>query len=170
MHSAACRICAKPLRGRQRLFCGQRCKNQATNSRHQRYVSQQARGASRKAILLAAAGGRCARCGYDGNHAALTFHHRDPASKRFNLDLRSLSNRSWLEVQREAALCELLCANCRAEVDHPVDRVYGQLAAVPSRGDGRPPASGQPQPSRSEAPETLPITHARTLASSQGPS
>jgi hypothetical protein len=38
-----------------------------------------------KGILVAEAGGCCARCGYVGPPAAMHFHHRDPATKAFGL-------------------------------------------------------------------------------------
>ena len=64
-------------------------------------------------------GGRCTRCGYDRNLAALVWHHLEPADKKFSLDLRALSNRSLDEVLREAAKCTVLCANCHAETHFP---------------------------------------------------
>lgn len=49
----------------------------------------------------------------------MEFHHVDPASKHFQLDLRSLSNRRWSSVAEEATKCVLLCANCHAELHNP---------------------------------------------------
>ena len=100
------------------------CKNKDTNQRHQSYACQQARGLRRKCLLIAEAGGRCTRCGYSRNLAALTWHHTDPAKKSFNLDMCALSNRSDGEVRTELAKCVLLCANCHAEEHFP------DLAAV----------------------------------------
>jgi len=54
-------------------------------------------------------GGSCIRCGYGANFAALEFHH-SMGRKRFELDMRSLSNRSWAVILREARKCELCCA------------------------------------------------------------
>jgi hypothetical protein len=116
-----CRQCGKPLSGRQRLFCSRRCKTRDSNIRLQNYAAQQVRGLSRKRALIRLAGGACLRCGYDRHTAALSFHHREPAHKQFGLDLRSLSNRRWKDILREAAKCDLLCANCHAEV-HVLDQ------------------------------------------------
>ena len=58
-------------------------------------------------------------CGYARNIAALTWHHRDPKSKKFELDMRSLSNRSDAAIRIELEKCDLLCANCHAEIHHP---------------------------------------------------
>jgi hypothetical protein len=69
-----------------------------------------------KAILVAEAGGRCVLCGYDRHVAALEFHHRDPATKRFGLGAGGLT-RSLAAARAEAAKCDLLCSNCHAEVE-----------------------------------------------------
>ena len=57
--------------------------------------------------------------GYDRNLAALEFHHRDSRTKQFQLDLRSLSNRSWQVIAAEAAKCVLVCSNCHKEIHNP---------------------------------------------------
>jgi predicted Zn-ribbon and HTH transcriptional regulator len=116
---SCCRVCGAALLGRQRLFFSRRCKNTDTNTRHQNYAAQQARGLRRKLTLLAEAGARCRACGYDRNLAALVWHHRDPRIKSFSLDLRALSNRSEEELRVEAAKCDVLCANCHAETHFP---------------------------------------------------
>ena len=77
------------------------------------------RGWKRKEALLVASGGRCSRCGYARNLAALLWHHLDPADKVFSLDIRSLSNRNEADIRTEMVKCIVLCANCHAEVHHP---------------------------------------------------
>ncbi len=72
-----------------------------------------------KEILVAEAGGRCQLCGYDRCIAALQFHHRDPATKRFGLGSRGLA-RSIESLREEAAKCVLLCSNCHVEVERGV--------------------------------------------------
>jgi hypothetical protein len=116
---SACVTCGAALQGRQRRFCSRPCKNADTNHRHQSYLSQQARGLQRKLALVEEAGGRCTSCGYSRNLAALTWHHVEPGKKHFQLDMRSLSNRSDAAVRMELAKCVLLCANCHAEVHAP---------------------------------------------------
>jgi Homeodomain-like domain len=69
-----------------------------------------------KEILVSEAGGCCVMCGYDRHVAALEFHHRDPASKRFGLGAGGLT-RSLASARAEAAKCDLLCSNCHAEVE-----------------------------------------------------
>ena len=120
---APCVTCGGALSGRQRSFCSLRCKNLDTNNRHQNYQAQQARGLRRKQELVRRCGGTCTRCGYARNLAALTWHHVDPATKLFNLDLRALSNRRAEEIERELGKCVLLCANCHAELHNPMLRL-----------------------------------------------
>ena len=68
-----------------------------------------------KVILLA--GGCCIRCGYDKCIRALSFHHRDPATKRFPLNTRVLQSHSWDEILEEVKKCDLLCLNCHMELE-----------------------------------------------------
>ena len=116
---SACVICTAPLRGRQGKFCGRKCKNRYTNYHHQSYARQQARGRERKLRLIELLGGCCSVCSYRRNHAALEFHHTDPAQKLFQLDIRSLANLQWSEILAEASKCQLLCSNCHAERHNP---------------------------------------------------
>jgi hypothetical protein len=107
------------LKGRQRKFCSRKCKNDFNNRYNQSYKAQQLRGRRRKLQLIELAGGKCVRCGYDSNFAAMGFHHIDPKAKKFSLDLRSLSNRRWEYVLQEAKKCILMCSNCHAEEHNP---------------------------------------------------
>lgn len=72
----------------------------------------------RRKTLIAAAGGKCIRCGYNGCIAALQFHHRDPAEKSFGLSVRNMSYFSSAKLKTEAAKCNLLCGNCHAELEY----------------------------------------------------
>ncbi len=109
-----CKVCNKPLTGRQTHFCSIECKNYY----HQGfYPTQRARGIRRKLQLVEMLGGKCMRCGYDKNLAALTFHHT--GEKNHALDMRSLSNRKIEKVMAEFSTCILLCANCHAEEHNP---------------------------------------------------
>lgn len=69
-----------------------------------------------KRILVQEAGGCCVLCDYDRCIAALTFHHTDPAQKRFGLGARGLAQ-SLEKLREEARKCVLVCANCHAEVE-----------------------------------------------------
>ena len=114
-----CLNCGELLIGMQRKFCCRKCKNDFNNQVYQSYRAQQKRGHERKRKLLMLKGGKCGRCGYNKNSAALEFHHINPQNKLFQLDLRSLSNRKWSEIESEAGKCVLLCSNCHTEHHHP---------------------------------------------------
>ena len=114
-----CVGCAAGLTGRQKRFCSRQCKNAWTNNKHQNYVTQQQRGRERRLLLIQRKGARCERCGYDRNNAALAFHHTDPATKSFPVDLRSCSNTCWQSLLDEAEKCILLCLNCHSEIHNP---------------------------------------------------
>ena len=117
--SMKCTVCSRALRGRQRKFCSRECKNKSGNVAYQSYLAQQKRGRVRKLELIKMFRGSCEKCGYNTNYAALEFHHLDPGEKTFQLDLRSLSNRKWSVIVREARKCILLCSNCHAELHNP---------------------------------------------------
>ena len=57
----------------------------------------------------------CAACGYDRCTANLHFHHVDPATKAFAVNMRY--GRSLDAYRDEAKKCVLLCANCHGEVE-----------------------------------------------------
>jgi transposase len=77
-------------------------------------VSAWRRRAKRR--LVEEAGGKCQICGYDRYMGALQFHHVDPSKKSFLLSMRGCT-RSIAKLRAEAAKCQLLCANCHAEVE-----------------------------------------------------
>jgi 5-methylcytosine-specific restriction endonuclease McrA len=93
------------IKSERRLRCS-KCSVEAVERRRRKV----------KAILVAEAGGECVVCGYSQHHAALQFHHLDPASKSFGLGVRGIT-RSLAKLRTEAAKCVLLCANCHAEVE-----------------------------------------------------
>lgn len=104
--------------GKQTKWCSNQCKNSSINSIYQNYQSQQKRGRERKIEIVNIKGGSCEICGYNKSLAALSFHHLDPSTKKFQLDLRNLSNRKWNNILNELEKCQLLCMNCHAEVHH----------------------------------------------------
>lgn len=74
-------------------------------SRHHRKI---------KKVLVEEHGGHCIQCGYNRCIAALHFHHRDPTSKTFAIR----QAKSLTRARIEAAKCDLLCANCHAEIEN----------------------------------------------------
>jgi hypothetical protein len=89
-----------------------KCRSEAVTRRRRRV----------KQLLVDEAGGVCRACGYGHCVAALQFHHREPADKRFGLSLRGVT-RSLASARAEAEKCVLLCANCHAEVEAGVRRL-----------------------------------------------
>jgi len=69
-----------------------------------------------KRRLVAEAGGRCCRCGYDRFQGALEFHHLDPDNKRFAIGASGVA-RAYAIARAEALTCLLLCSNCHAEAE-----------------------------------------------------
>ncbi|MFH0829223.1 MAG: hypothetical protein V1907_03525 [Candidatus Kerfeldbacteria bacterium] len=68
-----------------------------------------------KATVVEYKGGRCQICGYHRSIAALEFHHRVAATKRFSISGQGLT-RSWQRVKQETDKCFLVCANCHREL------------------------------------------------------
>lgn len=63
--------------------------------------------AGRRLLVLQERGGACVDCGYD-NPLALEFDHRDPMTKTRDV----CACFSLASIRREAALCDVRCANC----------------------------------------------------------
>lgn len=69
-----------------------------------------------KLKLIEYKGGKCKVCGYDKPiPSAYNFHHRDPLKKDF-----TISGKSWSfeRLKQEVEKCDLVCANCHAEIHH----------------------------------------------------
>ena len=97
-----------------------KCRSEAVSKRRRKV----------KEILVQEAGGACQLCGYDECIAALGFHHKDPASKRFGIGMRGVT-RSLAAAREEAAKCVLLCANCHAAVEAGALELPLELRALP---------------------------------------
>ena len=78
---------------------------------------QKARWRDRKTKIVELMGGKCEKCGYDKNYAALDLHHTDPSTKKYLL--REMIKKSWKIITQEIQKCELLCKNCHAEHHYP---------------------------------------------------
>lgn len=66
-----------------------------------------------KQKAVAYLGGKCSHCGYDRCIRALSFHHRDPATKSFGI--AEPHTKKWEVIQAELDKCDLLCLNCHME-------------------------------------------------------
>ena len=80
------------------------------------YKNQKIRGLKRKYEAMILKGGKCEICGYNKNIAALEFHHIDPNTKKFQLDMRHFSNTTLETLKQELDKCILICANCHREL------------------------------------------------------
>jgi len=74
-----------------------------------------------RTMLWRRRGGFCLSCGYDFHHAALVFHHVDPAMKNDNISKLLVMHPAKLENRRkmrdETDKCVVLCQNCHA-IEH----------------------------------------------------
>ena len=100
-----CDWCGGSIVGRKlgARFCSDNCKNTVAVKAWRRRTKLKA---------IAYRGGKCARCGYKKNAAALIFHH--PGSKAFSISARH----NWGYIREELDKCILLCLNCHAEAHH----------------------------------------------------
>lgn len=71
----------------------------------------------RKEKLIEIHGGKCERCGYNKCIAALQFHHINAKNKKFGLGELGLTKK-WATLLKESKKCQLLCANCHAEIHY----------------------------------------------------
>lgn len=73
--------------------------------------------------LIQYKGGKCEKCGYDKCEGALQFHHRNPQEKEFTLSQVNLNNTNFsIDIMyQEVDKCDLLCANCHAEIHYLED-------------------------------------------------
>lgn len=119
-----CVVCGKELTGLQRKFCCNACKQKDNYERkkdlnHNTLFNEDSRGLIRKLQLIENKGGKCEKCGYNKNIAALDFHHINPLEKEFSLDKRTLGNKSMEKILKESDKCKLLCSNCHREEHNP---------------------------------------------------
>lgn len=94
-----CKVCDKPLPSRRRNIC---------NACH---VAKYRQNIKRK--LVEYKGGKCIVCGYNEYIGSLTFHHREPTKKEFQIGGQS---RSFEKLKNEVDKCELVCHNCHGEI------------------------------------------------------
>jgi hypothetical protein len=139
-----CKICKKTLTGRQQSFCSNKCRCNYNNHHvndgegNKTYYVQKEKGYVIKREFIEMKGGGCMICGYKKSLRALTFHHRDPSTKEFVLDVRHLSNRSYSKCLAEMEKCDLLCFNCHMEL-HEKELVVPVVIETTS-GSYKPPA------------------------------
>lgn len=78
------------------------------------------KGRQYKKELIRSFGGLCQRCNNEWPPYVMEFHHRNPHTKLYSLNIGDLGKRLWRDILLEAQKCLLLCSNC-----HKI--IHGQL-------------------------------------------
>ena len=94
--------------------CGKDTTNYPEDEPLCEHCVQRVQRTNRRRELIEMKGGGCEKCGYDENISVLSFHHRNPEIKNFNMSGNNLM-RKWDDVLEEAEKCVLLCRNCHRE-------------------------------------------------------
>jgi hypothetical protein len=106
-----CKVCGDSnpdnFYGRQRSLC-KKDRNTHNGLRLKSYKKQ----------LVEYKGNKCQICGYNKSIAALQFHHRDRTQK----DPNYLKMKNWSFERRKTEIdkCDLICANCHAEIHEQI--------------------------------------------------
>lgn len=111
-----CIICSKKLIGNQTTYCSRSCTMKKSG---RWYQQQKARGVKRKKDFINLLGGKCSKCGYNKNIAALDFHHINPKQKETPLNFGFLLKMKYDKCLQEIKKCIILCANCHREHHYP---------------------------------------------------
>lgn len=91
-------------------------KNGTTTKHCSSCISRIRRQAIYEKIEKYVGGFRCSVCGYNKCKRAISFHHRDPTTKKFTLS-QDYWMYSWERVRQEIDKCVLLCLNCHMEYE-----------------------------------------------------
>lgn len=103
--------------------------------RHRAVVAS--KGIKRKKTLVEIAGGKCKICGYNKCLRALTFHHRNPQNKKFELNVSDMKSKNWELVLLELEKCDLLCVRCHCEIHDKEFAHYIDVKVGTSPGEGQ---------------------------------
>lgn len=106
-------------------------KNSRTKNRQGITGRAQAKKLLVKKKCIAYLGGSCVSCGYNKSPRALTFHHRDRASKFKSIS--QMKDWSWAKIEQELVKCDLMCFNCHMEAE---DEYESEKNNVGERGEG----------------------------------
>lgn len=100
--------------------------NKKTNLTPEEYIKKRKKDQSRNVInwrkdkkikLLEYKGGSCQVCGYEKSIGALSFHHKDPKEKDFNISAKSYA---YERLKKEVDKCVLVCSNCHIEIHEEI--------------------------------------------------
>lgn len=117
-----CSCCDKILPRGKRKHCSSECRKKFrqtidTGKGSHKFRNEKAK--ETKINLIKILGGSCESCGYSKNYAALSFHHKDPKTKKFSIIASARVDRSWEDILQEALKCSLLCHTCHQELHNP---------------------------------------------------
>lgn len=107
------KYCLKCSPYKTRKFCGPKGKLEEITNNKTQYSRDKRR--ELKILGVKYLGGSCIKCGYNKTYSALTFHHRNPKEKEFQI---SGQIRSWKKIKIELDKCDLLCSNCHIELEN----------------------------------------------------
>lgn len=71
----------------------------------------------KKTKLVEYKGGKCQVCGYDNSLNVLSFHHKDPKEKDFQISSKSYS---FERLKKEVDKCIMVCTNCHIEIHEEI--------------------------------------------------
>ena len=115
-----CLICDKPT-DNGKMYCSNNCKSLAHYKKHG-YKNFNDKRYNNKFEAVVYKGSKCSFCGYNKNLSGLSFHHRDPKEKDFNIT--SLNSKGLLEKHfKELDKCDLLCHNCHQEEHYCINEL-----------------------------------------------
>lgn len=83
--------------------------------RKERERQQVARGKIRSMINGIKEDAGCRDCG-EKHPACLQFHHKDPTTKLFRINIAVAQKKPLRLIMEEIQKCEILCANCHAKL------------------------------------------------------
>lgn len=79
-----------------------------------RLTYQRRRRKMLRELVRATKGNTCHDCGRKCEPTKLSFHHRDPATKRFMISRGAARGMSWGALLTEIAQCDPLCHRCHS--------------------------------------------------------
>lgn len=110
-HQAGCKPCRKIYRDQH--YTDNRAYYIAKALRHRDEV--------RLRIRALKEGRPCSICGGQFHFAALEWHHRDRSEKAFAIG-DACRTHGWDRIVAEIAKCDLVCANCHAELEYETNQ------------------------------------------------
>ena len=79
----------------------------------------------KKLDLIEYKGGGCEICRYNKSVRSLSFHHKDPMEKDFNVSAKGYS---YERLKKEVDKCVLVCSNCHSEIhDEIEEKGYSEI-------------------------------------------